>query len=67
MAHFIRAILIGMPSISSLFPIPKIQTALDGDGRAQEVGFDRRFQRFASELEWYAEALRDRRLKGVPY
>jgi len=65
----LRAMLceLGMPSISSLFPIPKIQAALDGEGHAQEAAFDRRFQRFASELEWYAEALRDRRLKGVPY
>jgi len=65
----LRAMLceLGMPSISSLFPIPKIQTALDVEGRAQDAAVDRRFQRFASELEWYAEALRDRRLKGVPY
>ena len=61
----LRAILceLGMPSISSLFPIPKIQTALDSEGHAQDAALDRRFQRFASELEWYAEALRDRRLK----
>jgi NAD(P)H-dependent FMN reductase len=65
----LRAMLceLGMPSIPSLFPIPKIQGALDGEGRAQDGGLDRRFQRVASELEWYAEALRDRRLKGVPY
>jgi NAD(P)H-dependent FMN reductase len=65
----LRAMLceLGMPSIPSLFPIPKIQAALDGEGRGQEGALDRRFQRFASELEWYAEALRDRRLKGVPY
>ena len=65
----LRAMLceLGMPSISSLFPIPKIQTVLDGEGRAQDSALDRRFQRFGSELEWYAEALRDRRLMGVPY
>jgi NAD(P)H-dependent FMN reductase len=65
----LRAMLceLGMPSISSLFPIPKIQAALDGEGGAQEGALDRRFQRFASELEWYAEALRDRRLTSVPY
>ena len=65
----LRAMLceLGMPSISSLFPIPKIQAALDAEGRAQDAALDRRFQRVASELEWYAEALRDRRLKGVPY
>src|SRR5262245_46698402 len=65
----LRAMLceVGMPSISSIFPIPKIGTALDDDGRAQEAWIDQRFVRFASELEWWAEALRDRRLKGVPY
>jgi len=65
----LRAMLceLGMPSISSLFPIPKVQAALDAEGRASEGVLDRRFQRFAAELEWYAEALRDRRLKSVPY
>jgi NAD(P)H-dependent FMN reductase len=65
----LRAMLceLGMPSISSLFPIPRIQTALDAEGRPVDSGLDRRFGRFAGELEWYAEALRDRRSKGVPY
>jgi NAD(P)H-dependent FMN reductase len=65
----LRAMLseLGMPSISSLFPIPKIQAALDLEGRPQDAAIERRFERFASELEWYAEALRERRLKGVPY
>jgi NAD(P)H-dependent FMN reductase len=65
----LRAMLceLGMPSISSLFPIPRIQTALDAEGRPVDSELDRRFGRFAGELEWYAEALRDRRSKGVPY
>jgi NAD(P)H-dependent FMN reductase len=65
----LRAMLceLGMPSISSLFPIPKIQTAFDEEGRALDPGTDRRFNRFAAELEWYAGALRDARAKGVPY
>jgi NAD(P)H-dependent FMN reductase len=65
----LRAMLseLGMPSISSLFPIPRIQMALDAEGRPLESELDRRFGRFAVELEWYAEALRDRRSKGVPY
>jgi hypothetical protein len=58
---------LGMPSIPSLFPIPKIQTALDGDGRPSDAAVDRRFDRFALELEWYAEALQLRRARGVPY
>jgi NAD(P)H-dependent FMN reductase len=65
----LRAMLceLGMPSISSLFPIPRIQTALDADGAAVEPRLDTTFGRFASELEWYASALRDARARGVPY
>lgn len=65
----LRAMLceLGMPSIPSVFPIPRIQSALEDDGRAQDTAVDRRFVRFALELEWYAEALGQRRLAGVPY
>jgi NAD(P)H-dependent FMN reductase len=65
----LRAMLgeLGMPSISSLFPIPKIGEAFDDSGAACDPGMDRRFGRFAAELEWYAGALREARLKGVPY
>ena len=65
----LRAMLceLGMPSISSLFPIPKIRDVFDNDGRPLDPGVDRRFGRFAAELEWYASALRDARAKGVPY
>jgi hypothetical protein len=56
-----------MPSISSLFPIPRIAQALNGDGTATDPAFEARFDRFASELEWYANALREGRAKGVPY
>ena len=65
----LRAMLceLGMPSIPSLFPIPRIQNVIDIDGLAQDGGIEQRFDRYASELEWYAEALRARRLNGVPY
>ncbi len=65
----LRAMLceLGMPSISSLFPIPKIQTALDPEGRPSDPAINRRFERYAAEVEWYAEALRDKRASGVPY
>ena len=65
----LRAMLceLGMPSISSLFPIPKIQTTLDVDGRPDDQRLEQRFGRFASELEWYGEALGARRRQGVPY
>jgi NAD(P)H-dependent FMN reductase len=65
----LRAMLceLGMPSISSLFPIPKIQDAFDDSGRALDSAIDRRFAKFTSELEWYATALREGRANGVPY
>jgi NAD(P)H-dependent FMN reductase len=65
----LRAMLceLGMPSISSLFPIPKIQDVFDEGGNPRDRAMDRRFEKFAAELEWYANALRDARLKGVPY
>ena len=65
----LRAMLceLGMPSTPSMFPIPKIATALTEDGTPNDPALDKRFNRFASELEWYAEALRERRKRGVPY
>jgi len=65
----LRAMLceLGMPSISSLLPIPNVAQTLDVDGSTTDPAIDRRFGRFASELEWYASALRDARAKGAPY
>jgi NAD(P)H-dependent FMN reductase len=65
----LRAMLceLGMPSISSLLPVPRVQAALDADGNPADEALNRRFARFAAELEWYAEALRSRRASGVPY
>src|SRR5437867_8945676 len=53
----LRAMLceLGMPSISSLFPIPTIQTALDGADIPQDASMGQRFNRFASELEWHED------------
>jgi NAD(P)H-dependent FMN reductase len=69
-AVHLQAILceLGMPSISSTFPVPKVQSAFDFDGTELTPGASRRFERFAAELEWYAEALkRQREEKGTPY
>jgi len=65
----LRAMLceLGMPSIPSVFPISRIAAAFDADGEPADAVLDKRFQKFASELEWYAEALRARRPGGVPY
>ena len=65
----LRAMLceLGMPSISSLFPIPRIGDAFDEGGAPLDPKIDRRFDRFAAELEWYARALCEARKNGVPY
>jgi hypothetical protein len=65
----LRAMLceLGMPSISSLFPVARVQDAFDAGGEARDSALVKRFARFAGELEWYAEALRERRRQGVPY
>jgi NAD(P)H-dependent FMN reductase len=58
----------GMPSIPSMFPIPRVQSAFTEDGTPTDIeGIGRRFSRFASELEWYASALKKARESGVPY
>lgn len=59
---------LGMPSIPSLLPIPRVQDAFSPDGTpADAAGMERRFNKFASELEWYASALKAGRAGGVPY
>ena len=65
----LRAILceLGMPSIPGIFPGPRVAAAFDAEGEPTDTATDRRFDKFASELEWYAEALRSRRQGGVPY
>ena len=57
---------LGMPSIPATFPVPKVQAAASDDGRATDPALEQRFGRFAAELEWYAEALKAQREKGVP-
>lgn len=65
----LRAMLaeLGMSSIPSLFPVPRIASAFDDEGAPLDPSYDKRFERFAKELEWYANALREARSKGVPY
>lgn len=65
----LRAMLceLGMPSIPSLFPVPRVASAFTDAGDAQEGSIATRFDRFAGELEWYASALAAARAGGVPY
>ena len=56
----LRAMLceLGMPSIPSLLPVPRVQDAFDDDGRPHDEAYHRRVARFLDELEWYANARR---------
>jgi NAD(P)H-dependent FMN reductase len=65
----LRAMLceLGMPSVPSLFPVPKVGTAFTDEGAPNDAAFEKRFLRFAAELEFYADALKEQRRKGVPY
>jgi NAD(P)H-dependent FMN reductase len=65
----LRAMLgeLGMPSIPSLFPVPKVQDAYNDNGTANDPASAGRVARFLGELEWYASALKTARQSGVPY
>ncbi|MFC5524498.1 NADPH-dependent FMN reductase [Rhodanobacter ginsengisoli] len=58
---------LGMPSISSECPIPRIASALDEDGVPQNEHVSHTLKRFLDEFEWYARALRRQRQDGTPY
>jgi NAD(P)H-dependent FMN reductase len=62
-AVMLRAMLaeLGMSSIPSIYPIPKVQDAFDVDGSAIDPGHERRIAKFLDELEWYARALKSAR------
>jgi NAD(P)H-dependent FMN reductase len=65
----LRAVLaeLGMPSVPSLFPIPRIGHALGDDGTPTADWVERSLGRFLAEFEWYAAALKRQRAEGVPY
>ncbi len=65
----LRAMLceMGTPSIPSLLPFPKVQDLLDENGQPKDERIRKSTDRFLSELEWYAEALKAQRANGTPY
>jgi NAD(P)H-dependent FMN reductase len=58
---------LGMSSIPSLLPIPRIGEAIDEEGLAQLPIVDRSANRFLDEFLWYAGALAEARTNGTPY
>lgn len=58
---------LGMPSISSMFPIAKINQSLDEEGNALDQNYEKYVGRFLDEFEWYVDALKQARTKNTPY
>lgn len=57
---------LGMSSVPSLMPIPRIAEAIDVAGNAVTPGLDASRDRFLDEFLWYAEAMAAKRAEGVP-
>ena len=58
---------LGMSSIPSIFPIPRIAQALDSEGHPTEDWVAGRLDRFLNEFFWYARAMKRERADGTPY
>ena len=58
---------LGMPSVPSILPIPRIADALNDEGVAQHPITDKSMNRFLDEFLWYVGALAEARLDGTPY
>jgi len=49
---------LGMSSIPSLLPIPRVQSAFDEAGQPLDEAWNQRAGKFLTELEWYAGAMK---------
>jgi NAD(P)H-dependent FMN reductase len=58
---------LGAPSISSSFSIPRLHTVFNEDGKLIDEAYDKRVLKFLAEFEWYIEAFKNQRAKGIPY
>lgn len=60
---------LGMPSISTMFPISMVQNAFSDEGEETDpdMPYARRIKQFIDEFEWYVDALKEQRKKGIPY
>ncbi|MDA0367287.1 MAG: NAD(P)H-dependent oxidoreductase [Proteobacteria bacterium] len=58
---------LGMPSISSLLPVPRVQDAFAEDGTPTDDAWHRRAGRFLDEFDWHVAAQKAQRAIGKPY
>ena len=57
---------LGMSSIPTVFPVPRVQEAFEPDGTPTDEKTERYVQSFLKEFEWYAGALKAARKRGLP-
>ena len=57
---------LGMASIPSLLPIPRVQDAFTDDGTPTDERMHGWAKPFLDEFEWHAQALKDARAEGLP-
>jgi NAD(P)H-dependent FMN reductase len=58
---------LGLTSQRTILGFPNIQNAFDKDGNPTDESMHSKIKRFLDELEWYANALKEARAKGLPY
>ena len=58
---------LGMPAVPTMLPISKVKESFNDDGASIGGVYERRASKFFNEFEWYLEALKNQRTKGVPY
>jgi len=58
---------LGAVSIPSSFAIPRVHNVFDENANLSDESYDKRFDKFIDEFEWYIEALRKQRDLGTPY
>ena len=56
----------GMSSIPSIMPVPKVSDSFDENGNPNDEQYFKRADRFLSEFEWYLSALKSQREQGTP-
>jgi NAD(P)H-dependent FMN reductase len=57
----------GMSSIPSVQPIPSVSTALSAEGVALTQELAEKSGKFFDEFDWYMQAMKAERAKGLPY
>lgn len=58
---------LGMVTTKTMFGIPNIHSAFDLSAKPHDDSMKIKMKRFLDELEWYANALKEARAKGVPF